>query len=482
MPKAFTLEDLIYPLLGKYMAAPQWMKSLAGHAYSRLPARLRHGTAYARYASLLRAADPAAVRAHADAGLAQTLSWAVRTVPAYRDYGSILSDLDRPGEALLRLPLVSKDDIKGDLGRYLSAGCPVRLRLRAFTGGSTAAPMEFYLHKGVTRAKEFAFFDRYHGLYGKTRRAVTLALRGRTVTTAARGGRLWMFEPVKRHLIFSSDHLEARFMPHYIDGLVRWRPTFIEAFPSALYPLARWLRDHPRPDVTGRIQAIFLTSENVYDYQYTLFKEVFGCPVLKHYGHSERVLFASNTASDESRYYFWPQYGHMELVDPQGRPITQPGVIGELVGTSFDNAVQPFVRYRTGDFAVLSEHTDPALPGYPCCASVEGRLQEFVVCEDRRLVSITTLGAAHFEQLAKVKQIQYEQHVPGRLVLHVVASEDLSDADQAAIGAAVKNKTQGGCEVRVDRVERIERTPRGKHRMLIQHLDISGFLGAASLD
>jgi hypothetical protein len=51
---------------------------------------------------------------------------------------------------------------------------------------------------------------------------------------------------------------------------------------------------------------------------------------------------------------------------------------------------------------------------------------------------------------------------------------------QKRIAAAMREKTQGGCEARVVRVERIERTTRGKLRMLIQNLDISGYFGAAA--
>jgi hypothetical protein len=42
----------------------------------------------------------------------------------------------------------------------------------------------------------------------------------------------------------------------------------------------------------------------------------------------------------------------------------------------------------------------------------------------------------------------------------------------------VARKTQGGCDVQVAQVDRIARTPRGKARMLIQHLDIRKYFGA----
>ena len=223
-----------------------------------------------------------------------------------------------------------------------------------------------------------------------------------------------------------------------------------------------------------------LYSENVYDFQLDLLRQVFNCPILKHYGHSERVLMAASVTGDD-RYFFWPQYGHFELVDEQGKVITTPGVLGEIVGTSFDNRVMPFIRYRTGDLAVLSDRpADDALLGYPVVERLEGRLQEFLVTRDHRLISICTMGAAHFGVLAQMETIQYEQYEPGVFVLKVVASRKLTQNDLQNIKDAVQDKTQGSCEVQVREVDAIARTPRGKHVMLIQHLDISEYLGASS--
>jgi phenylacetate-CoA ligase len=55
----------------------------------------------------------------------------------------------------------------------------------------------------------------------------------------------------------------------------------------------------------------------------------------------------------------------------------------------------------------------------------------------------------------------------------------LADTDCAAIARAVEEKTQGGCTVRVEQVDAIPVTERGKQRLLMQHLDISDYLGAS---
>lgn len=477
------IEDLLHPLLKHYLEAPGWLAGSAGRAYALIPPSVRLGGAYHEFRDQIAASrDAAAARRLAMRKLDATLRWAVDTVPAYREYRHLANRIDDPERLLARLPVTDKLDIKRDTASYLSAAMPVSRRLEMFTGGSTRNPMQFYLQKHLSRPKEQAFIQDFRQRVGAGPADLTLALRGRSVPSAARhDGSLWMVEPIKRHLILSSDHLERRHMPRHAEALARHRPAYIEAFPSALYPLARWLAANPLPEFTGGVKGVMLYSENVYGFQMRKFREVFRCPVIQHYGHSERVLMAASMPDDE-RYFFWPHYGWFELLDADGRPITRPGVLGHVVGTSFDNQVMPFVRYRTGDLARLSERGHPQLPGYPACERIEGRLQEFLVCKDHRLISITTMGVAHFPELAEVEAIQYEQERPGEVTLKIVTAATPGVGMQRRIAAAIREKTQGGCEARVVRVERIARTMRGKFRMLIQHLDISRYFGAAAAE
>lgn len=472
------LEDRLHGALSRYMQAPAPVRNALGRAYAAIPDRVRYGPRYAGFVE--RTQDEAGCRwSHVEALLEATLAAAMQ-VPHFERWRHVLLGPEPAWDRLARLPVTSKADIKRSLPRHVSELALHRDLLPMFTGGSTEQPMQFYLHKGVSRPKETAYVKHVESsLMGVAPGAWSLSLRGRTVRSAAReGGRLWATEPIKRHLIFSSDHLEARFMPAYVEALQTLRPTVIHAFASALFPLAQWLRAYPCPAFEGSVQAILLTSETVYGFQSELFRQVFPqARIVRHYGHSERVLMA--TAEGDGPYRFNPLYGYPELIDARGEVIREPGVVGELVGTSFDNAVMPFVRYRTGDLGVWHEVPEPG-HGRPLfqMTRIDGRLQEFVVCRDRRLVSITTLGAAHFSELASVDAIQFEQHRPGHVVLHAATSAGLSADDRRRIEKAVHDKTQGGCEVEVNVVASIERTARGKHRMLVQHLPLTSHLGA----
>ncbi|MEW6706236.1 MAG: AMP-binding protein [Pseudomonadota bacterium] len=476
------VEDLLHPLLGAYMRSPQWVKSTVGRAYASVPKRIKYGFAFERFRrDVERCYRPQGLAQEVERRLGATLRHALLHVPAFEPYRHLLERQMPPHQLLLQLPLTSKLDLKHRLEDYASTAHPPSMRLEMFTGGSTANPMRFFSHKHVTRPKESAYFEDFDRRAGLTPDDVILNLRGRTVPGAGTpGGRIWLYEPIRRHLILSSDHLEPPYMPQYVEALREWKPTFVQAYASALYPLARWLEQHPEPEVAQRIRGIQLTSENVYPHQLDLFRKVFGCPVLRGYGQTERAALAASMPDDD-RYFFWPLYGWVELVDEQGRPVAEPGVLGEIVVTSFDNEVMPFVRYRMGDFGAWSDRPHPRLPGWQVLERIEGRLQEFLVCHDHRLVTPNSLSAAHYAELSVAESIQYEQHEPGRVALKVVAHRPLTHAERKAISAALRRKAQDGIHFEVVQVPAIERTARGKHKMVVQHLDISGYLSAPTL-
>jgi phenylacetate-CoA ligase len=475
-----SFEDALHGMLGRYMTAPQWLRSLAGGAYRRLPSSVKYGNRFASYQRDAELGCNGVPRELVEARLARTLRQALTFVPHYQRYRELAEDSCDAFSRLAALPLVSKLEIKHDLHRFVSSAVPARRRLRMFTGGSTAHPMLFYLERRATRPRETAYGRTIDtALLGARPGDWTLSLRGRTVGTAIRpDGRIWLSEPIKRHLIFSSDHLEARYMRHYTDALRRFRPRLVHAFPSALYPLCRWLTENPCPEFTEGVSGVLLTSENVYGFQLELFRQVFRSPIILHYGHSERALLATSTRSSD-RYHLWPLYGYAELVTSAGSSITDPGVLGEIVATGFDNAAMPFIRYRTGDLGAWSPVASDDGLIRQVMERVDGRLQEFVVCRDQRLVSVTTLGAAHFSDLAAADAIQFEQHCPGELTLRFVGARPMSSLERSAISRAIEVKTQGGCRVRIEQVDRIERTARGKQRMLLQHLSLDRYLGAS---
>jgi phenylacetate-CoA ligase len=108
----------------------------------------------------------------------------------------------------------------------------------------------------------------------------------------------------------------------------------------------------------------------------------------------------------------------VELIDEAGRPITEPGVQGEVVATAFDNKVMPFIRYRTGDLAMWSAGpAHPALPGYPVLERIDGRNNDYFVGHDGRRIPVASLGGLRPPEFLQVEASQYEQFEPGQLIV-----------------------------------------------------------------
>lgn len=465
------IEDWGYRWLKRYMDAPQWVKEPIGRLYGLLPDSLRHGRDYPRYRAEAALGSADQIGHLAEARLRETLLWAAQTVPAYAAIAAQLL-IDMPASEWLALfPLMTKLDYRREPEKYLSTGCAPEHRLPMQTSGSVAEPFRFFLHKGVSRAKEAAYIEAYSQRIGLTRQDVVLSLRGRNIRgSAADNGPLHSYEPIKRMLWISPNHLDAAYMPRHVEASIEHGVSFIQGYSSAVYELARWLDFNPHPRFTEAVRGVQLFSECAEPDMVDLIERVFGCPVLVHYGHSERSVMAGSMP-DDHRYFVWPLYGHVELIDDEGKPITQPGVQGEVVATGFDNKVMPFIRYRTGDLAMWSDKpAHPALSGYPVLERIDGRNNDYFVGADGRRIPVASLGGLRPPAFLQIEACQYEQFAPGKLIVRLQSATPLDPAVLEVIRNYFKVKLLGCVDTELEVVSHIARTARGKRRLMIQHI------------
>jgi phenylacetate-CoA ligase len=372
-----SVEDCFYHWLGKYLDAPQWVKTPLGLAYAILPKLIRYGSDYRRFFAEAQLDDPRQVNALAEVRLRSALMWAAQTVPAYAPVRALLRDGASVTECLLAFPLTSRSDLQARPQDYISRARPERARLSMQTGGSLPESLSFFLERGVSRCKEAAYIDSFRRRLGPGGQGVILSLRG-CIGSGAERGATRSFEPIRQILAISPKHLDAACMSGHMEAAIRHRVSLVQGYPSAVYLLACWLRDNaPASGLLSGIRGVQLFSETIQPFMVETIREVFQCPVLFHYGHAERAVMAGSMP-DDPRYFVWPLYGKVELVGADGAVINEPGQVGEIVATGFDNRVMPFVRYRTGDMACWS--AGPAhrqLPGFPVLERIEGQVSGF---------------------------------------------------------------------------------------------------------
>jgi len=189
-----------------------------------------------------------------------------------------------------------------------------------------------------------------------------------------------------------------------------------------------------------------------------MIEEYFEVDVLTHYGHTERNAIGYRINRD--KYHFMNSYGLTRVEN------------SELITTTFDNFVMPFINYKSGDSVAgeinYYDTTDVAKE----VENIEGRTQDFLVTRDERLVSITTMCYEQDELCEKANAIQYIQNSIGKVELSV--ESDFVDAKLMEVEIN-NNSLHKGLDIKVKIVNKIKKSPRGKRVICKQSLNIERF-------
>jgi phenylacetate-CoA ligase len=409
--------------------------------------------------------------------IGKLLRYAVKHVPFYRKYYAEhdvdVEQIKSINDFRSMVPFIDKHIIKANLKDFTSDCVPRKFWTAAATGGSTAEPLNYYLDKRNSMA-DYVFnrdsWDRINFKFNSK----TVMLKGKNIAIPEKN--IYFkhdkgYDKIKKVLNLDSCYLgDFEMKKHILPELRRYKPEFIFGYPSSIYQFAKYIETN-KNKIDWEIKAVILASENIYDWQRTYFEKVFNTRIFSAYGHSEQVILGAEC--EYSHYYhYYPQLAFFELIDKKGDQVTKEGGFGEITGTSFFNYVMPFIRYRTQDFGIHTNKRCKCGRNYPMTKRIEGRLQEFIVTKDERLISICTMGAAHFDVLDHVKKIQYYQDSPGKIEFRIVPLSGYVKDDDEKIKNGLNNKFRDSVDFEIVKVPDINTTPRGKHRMMIQKLDV----------
>ena len=108
---------------------------------------------------------------------------------------------------------------------------------------------------------------------------------------------------------------------------------------------------------------------------------------------------------------------------------------------------------------------------YSLLEKIEGRLQEFIITKNNRLISMTAINM-HSDVFDNVKQFQFYQDKKGEVVFNVVRKDTYSEKDTEYIKKELHKKLGEDTKLEIRFVSKIPRTKSGKYRFLIQKLPI----------
>lgn len=349
--------------------------------------------------------------------LRSLLDHAYEQCPFYRErmdrVGLRPADLRRLDD-LRALPILEKSDIQEQADGMTAKNWPRRDLIRNQTGGSTGAPVSFYLDKmrKCSRAAATLRHNRWSGWEVGDKAAVIWGAPG---DRPADNWRARMRGALLREpLWLDTSNVTEASLSAFHAALTQFRPRIIQAYARSAVLFARYLQ--ARDLTPPRPRAIITSAEMLEREERMLLETVFGCPVFNRYGCREVSVIASECAAHRGL-HIMAEGLYLEIETPHGPAA--PGEMGAVLVTDLLNRAMPLIRYRIGDLAMWAEGECPCGRGLPRLERVAGRVTDFLVGCDGRLVSGVYLATYVVAQRPSLGQVQIQQRRPGAVTYRI---------------------------------------------------------------
>ena len=310
----------------------------------------------------------------------------------------------------------------------------------------------------TTRAKERAYSNNIFSKLGYKYLDKTLVLRSIDLSTE-NTYTYWYYEMVANQLWISPNHINKKYIKEILKEVKYFKPKFIWGYPHTVSFFVNECKKIGINNISG-VLGVFLTSEMVFPIQLKSIANFFNCKVISHYGHRESTSIGYRI--NKEQYNFLNSYGLTRIVD------------NEIVTTSFDNFVMPFINYKTQDYVTGKCNFIDNSDIVTSVGNIEGRLQDFVITKEGTMRTAMSIGIGHFNEFQYVDAAQYYQDTPGKITI-ILESKNPEKVQIKKLIDEVEKHVNYSISFDVKFIDKIEKTPIGKWKTVIQKLDIEKF-------
>jgi phenylacetate-CoA ligase len=278
-------------------------------------------------------------------------------------------------------------------------------------------------------------------------------------------------------------HRADRFWPYLLSGqrMLRWAAggsypfwwrqayVYTSEYPllrvPGLYPL-QFIPTASEPAERMRglgLRGVSVGSELSTQEERDAWEAALGCHVRDEYSSEELGRIASQCP--DGRYHLHEDVVHVEVLDPDGQPTDG---VGEVVGTELHNRTMPFVRYRQGDLARITDEPCSCGRHTRLLVDLAGRSNDgFALADGRRLAPGFLLDACYRTLIAAGEGVasayRFVQVSPAQADFEFVPGPDFDASAEGVMAESLGRELAGsGLEIRVRPVDAIERPPGGK--------------------
>jgi phenylacetate-CoA ligase len=410
--------------------------------------------------------------------LQSLLAHAYESVPFYRrrfrEAGLVPADI-RSFEDLRRIPPLTKQDMAADLESMVATNIPRSAMHQGMSGGSTGCRAIFYRDNkclDVKRAAQFRF-DSWTGWRVGAKVAYVWPELQEFAPPFTRRQRLRELL-VDRTLTIGIGSMHESAMRRQADLLQRYQPTLIRAFPNSLSVLAEYIDHHTVCRI--RPMGVLTTGEPLPTGLRGSLQRVFDSPVFDCYGSRECGQTACECESHNGL-HINAECLHVEF-DNEGAPA-QPGQLGHILITDFENYGMPFIRYLIGDMGSPMEGACSCGRTLPRMALGAGRISDFLRSPRDGSLVCGVLVYQYIVEGLDVRQLQVIQDAPDHLTIRINPGRDstTSPFTRRHIDHVLRRIFHGHMRCTIEQVDSIPYEKSGKYRCSINRLGAFAGIG-----
>lgn len=368
---------------------------------------------------------------------------------------------------LAKLPFLTKAEIRANTDALKSDVAQGLARFN--TGGSSGEPLIFFI--GNERVShDVAAKWRATRWWGVDIGDPEIVVWGSPIELTSQDRVRAVRDRLLRTELLPAFEMSDAKLDEFVERIRHRRPKMLFGYPSALSHIGLHAeKRNVRMDNLG-IKVAFCTSEKLYDHQRETIQRVFGCPVANGYGSRDAGFIAHQCPSGSM--HLTAEDIIVEIVDTAGNPLP-PGEAGEIVVTHLATGDFPFIRYRTGDIAVMDTAGCECGRGLPLLREIQGRSTDFVVAHDGTVMHGLALIYV-LRDLPEVAGFKIIQESIDRTRVQVVCGPGYSAETTTRIQAGMRARLGGGVAVEVETVAEIPPEKSGKYRYVISRVDVAG--------
>lgn len=236
--------------------------------------------------------------------------------------------------------------------------------------------------------------------------------------------------------------------------LLDLQPRYLSVYPQWL----QWMLEQARADgwPLPRIDQVMTYGAVVDAPVRAIAREMLGASVRDRYSCEECGPLAYQCPASDDFLHVAVENVRLEVVDDAGRARPE-GAPGRVLITALHHYATPLVRYDIGDAAALHPHCPGCGLGVPALSQLLGRRRALLRMPDGRLKYVRNSGTQWLACAPGVREHRLVQTTPTDVVAEVVADRPLTETEQAAIVAMLRETLAPELRYRIEQKDRIDR-------------------------